>query len=139
METMIENNKAVVRRFNLEVIEKGNIDSFNTLMDRNFVNRSAPAGMNNGPQGMIWFFNEVLRPAIPDIKVTIHDQVAEGDMVTTRKTISGTQTGLLLGVPATGRVISIEVIDMVRVKDGKYVEHWGITTLPELLASLMQA
>lgn len=136
---MIENNKAVVRRFNLEVIEKGNIDSFNTLMDRNFVNRSAPAGMNNGPQGMIWFFNEVLRPAIPDIKVTIHDQVAEGDMVTTRKTISGTQTGLLLGVPATGRVISIEVIDMVRVKDGKYVEHWGITTLPELLASLAQA
>lgn len=136
---MIENNKAVVRRFNLEVIEKGNIDSFNTLMDRNFVNRSAPAGMNNGPQGMIWFFNEVLRPAIPDIKVTIHDQVAEGDMVTTRKTISGTQTGLLLGVPATGRVISIDVIDMVRVKDGKYVEHWGITTLPELLASLAQA
>ena len=136
---MIENNKAVVRRFNLEVIEKGNIDSFNTLMDRNFVNRSAPAGMNNGPQGMIWFFNEVLRSAIPDIKVTIHDQVAEGDMVTTRKTISGTQTGLLLGVPATGRVISIEVIDMVRVKDGKYVEHWGITTLPELLASLAQA
>ena len=136
---MIENNKAVVRRFNLEVIEKGNIDIFNTLMDRNFVNRSAPAGMNNGPQGMIWFFNEVLRPAIPDIKVTIHDQVAEGDMVTTRKTISGTQTGLLLGVPATGRVISIDVIDMVRVKDGKYVEHWGITTLPELLASLAQA
>lgn len=136
---MTENNKAVVRRFNLEVIEKGNIDSFNTLMDRNFVNRSAPAGMNNGPQGMIWFFNEVLRPAIPDIKVTIHDQVAEGDMVTTRKTISGTQTGLLLGVPATGRVISIEVIDMVRVKDGKYLEHWGITTLPELLASLAQA
>lgn len=136
---MIENNKAVVRRFNLEVIEKGNIDSFNTLMDRNFVNRSAPAGMNNGPQGMIWFFNEVLRPAIHDIKVTIHDQVAEGDMVTTRKTISGTQTGLLLGVPATGRVISIDVIDMVRVKDGKYVEHWGITTLPELLASLAQA
>jgi predicted ester cyclase len=139
METMIENNKELVRRFNKEVIGQGNVASFNALMDANFVNRSAPAGMNNGPQGMIWFFNEVLRPAIPDIKVTIHDQVAEGDMVTTRKTISGTQTGQLLGVPATGRMISIEVIDMVRVKDGKYVEHWGITTLPELLATLAQA
>lgn len=60
-------------------------------------------------------------------------------MVTTRKTISGTQTGQLLGVPATGKAVSIEVIDMVRVKDGKYFEHWGITTLPELLATLVQA
>ncbi|RYD84989.1 MAG: ester cyclase, partial [Sphingobacteriales bacterium] len=74
--------------------------------------------------------------AMPDIQVTIHDQVAEGDMVTTRKTISGTQTGPLLGAPATGRSISIEVIDMVKVKNGKYVEHWGITTLPELLGTL---
>jgi len=136
---MIENNKAVVRRFNQEVIEQGNVDSFNALMDDRFVNRSAPAGMDNGPQGMIWFFNEVLRPAIPDINVTIHDQIAEGDIVTTRKTISGTQTGRLLGAPATGREISIEVIDMVRVKNGRYVEHWGITTLPELLANLAQA
>jgi predicted SnoaL-like aldol condensation-catalyzing enzyme len=136
---MIEDNKAVVRRFNKEVIEQGNVDSFNALMDKNFVNKSAPAGMDNGPQGMIYFFNEVLRPAISDIKVTIHDQVAEGDMITTRKTISGKQTGQLLGVPATSRVISIEVIDMVRVKDGKYFEHWGITTLPELLATLAQA
>lgn len=136
---MIEDNKAVVRRFNLEVIEQGNVDSFNIIMDPNFVNWSAPAGMNNGPQGMIWFFNQVLRPAIPDINVAIHDQVADGDIVTTRKTISGTHTGPLLGVPASGRVISINVIDMVRIKDGKYVEHWGITTLPELLATLAQA
>jgi predicted ester cyclase len=139
METMIENNKAVVRRFNSEVIGQGNVDSFNELMNGDFVNRSAPAGMDNGPAGMIWFFNEVLRPAIPNLNVTIHDQIAEGDMVTTRKTISGTQTGQLLGVPATGKAISIEVIDMVRVKDGKYAEHWGITTLPELLATLAQA
>lgn len=139
METIIENNKAVVRRFNREVIEQGNVDNFNELMDHTFVNRSAPAGMDNGAQGMIWFFNDILRPAIPDIKVTIHDQVAEGDMVTTRKTICGTQTGQLLGAPATDQVISIEVIDMVKVKDGKYAEHWGITTLPELLAALAQA
>jgi predicted SnoaL-like aldol condensation-catalyzing enzyme len=139
METMIENNKAVVRRFNSEVIGQGNVDSFNELINGDFVNRSAPAGMDNGPAGMIWFFNEVLRPAIPNLNVTIHDQIAEGDMVTTRKTFSGTQTGQLLGVPATGKAISIEVIDMVRVKDGKYAEHWGITTLPELLATLAQA
>lgn len=95
--------------------------------------------MDNGPQGMIYFFNEILRPAIPDMKVIIHDQIAEGDMVTTRKTISGMHTGQLLGAPATGRVISIGIMDIVRVKDGRYIEHWGITTLPELLATLARS
>ncbi|MCE7067164.1 ester cyclase [Dyadobacter sp. CY326] len=136
MKTMTEDNKTVVMRFNQEVIAEGKLDSFKELTDEQFINRSAPAGMNNGADGMIYFFNEILRPAIPDMNVTIHEQVAEGDLVTTRKTISGTQTGALLGVPATGRKISIDVIDIVRIKNGKYFEHWGITSLPEILSQL---
>ncbi|TLV03696.1 ester cyclase [Dyadobacter luticola] len=136
METMTENNKAVVRRFNEEVIAQGNLQSFYELMDEEFVNRSAPEGMSNGADGMIYFFNEILRPAMPDIQVTIHQQVAEGDLVTTRKTISGTQTGALLGIPATGRAVNIDVIDIVRVKDGRYFEHWGITTLSDVMSQL---
>jgi len=136
METITEKNKAVVRRFNQEVIAEGNLESFSELMDERFVNRSAPEGMNNGPDGMIYFFNEILRPAMPDVRVTIHQQVVEGDLVTTRKTIGGTHTGTLLGIPATGREINIDVIDIVRVKDGKYFEHWGITLLPEVLSQL---
>lgn len=42
--------------------------------------------------------------------------------------------GLQFATP--GKAISIEVIDVVRIKAGKYFEHWGITTLPELLAQL---
>lgn len=90
MEMMIEDNKAVVRRFNQEVIEQGNVDGFNALMDENFVNWSAPAGMDHGAQGMIYFLNQLIRPAMPDVKVIIHHQVAEGHLVTTHKSISGT-------------------------------------------------
>jgi predicted ester cyclase len=136
METMTEKNKAVVRRFNQEVIAEGNLESFKELMDEQFVNHSAPEGMSNGADGMIYFFNEILRPAMPDVHVTIHQQVVEGDLVTTRKTIGGTHTGTLLGIPATGRAVNIDVIDIVRVKDGKYFEHWGITSLPEVLGQL---
>jgi predicted ester cyclase len=136
METMTEKNKAVVRRFNQEVIGEGNLESFKELMDEQFVNRSAPEGMSNGADGMIYFFNEILRPAMPDIQVTIHQQVAEGDLVTTRKTIGGTHTGTFLGIPPTGRAVNIDVIDIVRVKDGRYFEHWGITSLSEVLAQL---
>lgn len=135
METT-ENNKAAVRRFNQEVIASWNEESFAELMDPDFVNRSAPAGMDNGPDGMRYFFNEILRPALSDLKVTIHQQMAEQDWVTTRKTISGLHTGTLLGIPATQKRVQIEVIDMVRLQNGKYMEHWGITTLPELLKNL---
>lgn len=136
MSTQTATNKAVVTRFNKEVIEQFSEASFQALMDMQFINRTAPAGMDNGPQGMLFFFNHLLRPAFSNLTVTIHQQVAEDDLVTTRKTISGTHTGDLLGIPATGKAAQIEVIDIVRVKDGKYVEHWGITSFSDMLAQL---
>jgi predicted ester cyclase len=129
-------NKALILRFNKEVIEEGNLESFKELMNDDFVNRTAPAGLDNGPQGMLHMFNNILRPAFPDIKVIIYDQIAEGDKVTTRKAITGTHTGPLLGIPPTNQKITIDVIDIVRLKDGKYFEHWGINTLPVLIAQL---
>lgn len=138
MSTQSEQSKVVVRRFNKEVIEQGNEQSFASLMDEQFINHSAPAGMDAGPGGMIYFFNTVLRPALADLQVTIHDQVAEGDLVTTRKTISGTHSGNFMGIAPTRCHVSIDVIDIVRVKDGKYFEHWGITSLPVVLAALKE-
>lgn len=135
-ETLIEINKNVILRFNKEVIEQGNIEFFEELMDDKFVNHSAPPGADNGPKGMINTFNNILRPAMPDLKVTIYEQVGEGDLIVTRKNICGTHTGELLGVPASGRKISIDVIDIVKVKDGKYLEHWGLNTLQSVLAQL---
>lgn len=135
----LKQNKAVVVRFNREVIEQGSEDAFRELVAPDFVNRTAAPGMPNGPEGMLHTFNRVLRPALPDLTVTIHEQIAEGDKVTTRKTISGTQRGPLLGVEATNQRIQIEVIDIVRVENGRYQEHWGINTLPTVLALLRDA
>lgn len=129
-------NKAVVRRFNEEVIARGDRGAFDALIDPGFINRSAPMGAPDGPESMWNTFENVLRPALSDLAVTIHDQVAEGDKVTTRKTITGTHTGTLLGIEATGRRVAIDVIDLVRVRDGRYVEHWGVNTLPAVLARL---
>jgi predicted ester cyclase len=107
-------------------------------MDEHFVNHSAPAGTDNGPNGMWHTFNNILRPALSDLQVHIHAQVAEGDIVTTRKTITGTHTGPLLGIAPTGQPVTIEVMDMVRLRNGKYYEHWGLNTLTAVLAHLRQ-
>ena len=135
---MTDTCKEVVRRFNIEVIQNGSEAYFRALMAPHFVNHAAPAGTPNGPESMWTTFHNVLRPALSNLTVTIHDQIAEGDKVTTRKTISGVHTGTLRGIPATGREVSIDVIDIVRVEDGKYAEHWGVNTLPAVLAELQK-
>jgi predicted ester cyclase len=129
-------NKAVVRRFNKDVIERGDEAAFRELMAPDFVNRSAAPGAPSGPEGMLFTFNKVLRPAFPDLTVEIHEQIAEGDKVTTRKSIRGTHRGEFFGIAPTQQRVEIDVIDIVRVKDGRYAEHWGINTLPAVLAQL---
>lgn len=135
----LEANKEVVRRFNLRVIQEGDRAAFEELIDEEFVNRSAPAGAANGREAMWHTFESILWPALSRLRVTIQDQVAEGDKVTTRKTITGVHEGPLAGVAPTGREIAIEVIDIVRLKDGRYFEHWGINTMSSVVASLKQA
>jgi len=129
-------NKAAVRRFNVEVIERGNEDAFHELMDPEFANRTAMPGISPGPDGMLHVFNRILRPALSDLRVEIHDQIAEGDKVTTRKTIHGTHRGELMGVPATQELVAIRVIDIVRLRNGRYLEHWGSNDLPSVVARL---
>lgn len=128
--------KTVVRRFNKEVIEEGRRASFQELMAPAFINHSAPAGAPNGPESMWNTFENVLRPALSNLRVEIHDQLCDGDRVTTRKTITGAHTGAFMGIAPTGKPVAIDVIDIVRVQDGRYVEHWGVNTLPTVLAQL---
>ncbi len=129
----LENNKARVRRFNNEVIEECNAMTFGAIKDKEFINRTAPR-TSNGTAGMWHTFNNIFKPACGDLKVGIHDQLAEGDKVTTRKAIVATHTGELMGIPATHKKIRIDVIDIVRLRHGKYFEHWGINTLQIVVA-----
>lgn len=136
MTSSLEQNKNLVRRFNLEVIEEGRVESFQTLVAVDFINQTAPPGAARGAESLLHFFTEILRPAFPDLRVEIHDQVAEGDRVVTRKSIHGTHLGPFMGIPASGKKTTIEVIDIVRVRDGKYVEHWGANNLQSVIAML---
>lgn len=120
----IETNKAIVLRFNKEVIEQKNVQTFKEIMSPDFINHAAPTGMPKGPEGMISFFENVLWKSLKDITVEIHDQIAEGDKVVTSKTIHGIHVGEFLGVPASNKNIQIHIIDIVRLKNGKYIEHW---------------
>ncbi|MEJ5056001.1 ester cyclase [Sphingobacterium sp. MYb382] len=128
-------NKDIVRRFNKEVIEQSNHATFTELMHPDFVNHTAPAEAN-GADGMWHTFTKILKPSFPDLEVIIHDQISEDDKVVTRKSICGTHRGKLFDIEPTGKVIKIDIIDIVRLKDGQYFEHWGINTLQSVIKEL---
>ena len=136
MQFTTEQNKQIVVRFNKEYIELGNTKSFEELVAPDVVNHSAPPGTSQGPDGMIHFLQNVLRTGFPDLTVEILDQVAEGDLVTTRKSIHATHSGDFMGIPPTGKRVTINVIDMIRLRKGKYVEHWGISNISDVIARL---
>jgi predicted ester cyclase len=131
-----EANKALVRRFNTECIGRGDSAAFREILAPDFVNRTAAPGIPSGPEGMRHFLADILRSAFPDLAVEIHDQIAAADKVATRKTLHGTHTGLFMGIAPTGQRVAIDVIDIVRIEGGRYQEHWGINTLPSVLAHL---
>ena len=119
----IEENKAVIRRFVEEVQNNKNWDAFDELNSSDFVNLSAPPGVPNDKEGGKMFLGAFIN-AFPDSYVTIEDMIAEGDQVVTKKTFTGTHTGEFSGIPPTGNRVSIQYVDIMRVRDGQIVEHW---------------
>lgn len=134
----MEQNKAIVRRFNTAVIEQGSLEAFHELVSPDVINHAAPEGAPNGAESMVHFLLHMLRTGFPDVRVEILDQIAEGDRVTTRKVLHGTHTGVFLGVQPSHKKVAIQVIDIIRLSDGKYVEHWGISNIPEVIGALSQ-
>jgi len=64
--------------------------------------------------------------AFPDVYIQVQDQVAEGNKVVTSWVATGTHKGELMGIPATGRSVTVGGIAIDRFEDGKSVEHWEI-------------
>ena len=118
-------NKAIVRRFVEEVFNRGNMSVADELMAPDFVeHEELPLGIPRDLEG-VKQMTTMMRSAFPDFKATIEDIIAEGNKVVIRMTCSGTQKGEFMGIAPTGKSVSIGVIDIIRIADGKLVEHWG--------------
>jgi predicted ester cyclase len=91
-------------------------------------------GATSGIDGVRALITE-LRTAFPDLHLEVQDSVTEGDKTWFRFRSTGTNTGSLWGRPPTGRAFEIAVIDIIRVVDGRMVEHWGVA---DRLAMLKQ-
>ena len=131
----IEENKKIVLRFNKEFLEKGNIEVLKEIVYENFTNHTASDIVPKDVNGLIQFAN-VLRKGSTDMRIEIHEQIGEGDVVATRKTIHATHTGEIMGHAPSGKKVAISVIGMVRLKDARYIDHWGRNDIMQVIQSL---
>jgi steroid delta-isomerase-like uncharacterized protein len=126
-QTQAEQNKAIARRFLMEMFSQGKLDVADEIIASDQVN-SGPGtlpGLPPGPEGskqLVTFY----RTAFPDTQFTIDEQIAEGDKVVTRWTVVGTHQGDLAGMPPTGKRVTVTGLGIDRIVNGKIAESWGI-------------
>ncbi|MEP6950252.1 MAG: ester cyclase [Ginsengibacter sp.] len=131
----IEENKQVVLRFNKEFLESGNTAVLKEIVADDFTNHTAAADVASDVSGLIQFVG-LMHKAFSNMHIYIHEQLGENDIVATRKTIHAIHTGEIMGHAATGKEVEMNVIDIVRLRDGKYVDHWGRNDIMQVIQSL---
>jgi|SRR5215212_1030652 len=119
---MSEINKALVCRLVEEAQSKGNLGVVDEILADDFIDHTPFPGVPPTRDGVKMLFG-YLRTAFPDLRVNVHEQIADHEKVVTRKSFEGTHRGEFMGVPGTGRTVSFEVIDILTVFSGRIVEH----------------
>jgi steroid delta-isomerase-like uncharacterized protein len=122
---MSEENKALVRRVFEEAWSQGRIEVIDEVTSPDFVDHD-PQNPSRGTRGpdAIKPLVTMYRKAFPDLSLTIDAMYADGDQVITRWTATGTHTGELPGMPATGKRSTITGISIDCVEDGEITESW---------------
>ena len=122
-QTQAEANKAIIRRYR-QAHEQNDMAALDEIVAADLITHSqlpnVPAGREGGKM-----VHQGARVAFPDGKTTTDDLIAEGDKVVERFTFAGTQKGDFMGIPASGKRVTVTGMSVFRIANGKIVEHWG--------------
>lgn len=125
----VERNKQRLQRLYDELFNAGNMAVAHELIAPEAIDHEeALPGISGTVPEQIQQIVGLFRSAFPDISLRVDDMIGEGDKVAARVTISGTHLGEFLGIPASGRPINVQIVDILRFgEDGMMVEHWAVT------------
>ncbi|MFJ7270813.1 ester cyclase [Streptomyces sp. NPDC099050] len=117
---MSDNHRELIQRF---------VDMINSHDVSTIAEHTAPGHIDHNPivadgiEANTAFFQQIF-DAFPDVKILVHDLIVDGDRIVGRFEYSGTHQGEFFGIPATGRTLTFQTIDIWRVEDGLLAEHW---------------
>ena len=120
----------------MDAFKTGNPDLLNDVLDDAFVEHNPdPSVPGTGKQH---WKNQVVeyKKTFPDMTPKVEHILAHGDMVWAHFRIKGTNSGPMGGMPATGKSVDVEGIEIMRFKDGKAVERWGVFDAMTMMTQL---
>jgi predicted SnoaL-like aldol condensation-catalyzing enzyme len=124
----VEANKVACQHFFDMALSQGDLTVVDSLVAAEAVDHEPkPPGYPSETIPALKKFITDWRTAFPDLKFTVDKMVGEGNQVVIYSTMTGTNTGSFMGMKPTGKSIKVEAFDLVRIENGKMVEHWGVT------------
>jgi predicted ester cyclase len=122
---VVDDIKAKARRFWEEIMPAGEVDALPEVVAQDIVEHGARPGEPPGLEGvratMLW-----LGRVFSDQRWEIRQVIGEGDTVVVHATHHGRHTGELMGIPPTNREVAYDYVHILKFRDGKAVEHWGV-------------
>ncbi len=118
------NNMAMVQKFYDEVFNAHNPALIDSLCHPDMVDHQRDPRYPEGNEGLKASFNDFFA-GYPDVHVKSNWMIAKGDTVVVHFTMTGTNSGTMMGMPPTNKQINVDGVDIVVMKDGKATEHWG--------------
>ena len=116
---------ATMRRL-YDLINAADIDGFASHLADDFAEREDLPGFPPTKGGVIQYFRTLIA-AFPDLRMLADDVIASGDKAVARVRVTGTHKGPFMGMPATGKQVDVNLIDIMRFgDDGRVREHWGV-------------
>jgi steroid delta-isomerase-like uncharacterized protein len=100
------------------------------------VDHSRPPGQPAADRQALLDAVAAFKQGFPDLDTTIDREVADSDMVVQYGVMTGTHTGNLMGIPPTGKTVSIPWMDMHRIQGGQIVESWHLEDIAGMLQQL---
>ncbi len=118
-------HEATTRRL-YELISAGDIDGFGDHVADEFVEHEETPGFERSKAGVTQMF-KAYRAAFPDLRMDAEDVLVAGEKVVARVRATGTHQAEFMGMPATGKSVDVQLIDIIRFgDDGLAREHWGV-------------
>ncbi len=125
-------NKGLVRRHYQEVLTAKKLE----VVDEIYADPVRVGDEASMPRAQFRQLAGLTHAAFPDLAVTVEDQIAEGDKVVTRFSAKGTHRGDFMGIPATGKQVTIKAIHIHEIRDGRIATLWEEIDLAGLYRQL---
>ena len=122
---MSRENKTLTRR-SWEIVAKGSLETLEDVLQEVYAHdivMHEPDEDVRGIEGLTQFVS-MIRSALPDLRITLEEDIAEGNKVVSRWRAQGTHQGELMGIAPTGNEVAITGITIHRIEGGKIVEEW---------------